>query len=441
MTKILLLIGILLLVLLSGSGNLPARADTTVCDHNPLVADLLSETDQTRWLDWIEKLSGAEPARIAGLGTWIQTRETRFMFNDQPNARAYDFVLEQTRNWYPESNITQHEYDIFDITAKNLIVTIPGISVPEEVVLLSAHLDSIALGSDLAPGANDNGTGSATLLEAARTLRRYRFDRTIQLVWFSGEEDGLIGSRVFVKDHAAINYVGVINMDMFGWDSDGDRCFNISADSDNTGSQMITTCFDDIITAYNLDLQPELVDVGRSDHVPFQEAGIGAIGIHEYISDDRENDSCSGTDKNPNSHSIKDTVDQNLTPDYGFAIAQAGLSTVMELAQPLAACFTGDIQLAVSGEPPGTVQLDWNTISGADGYRVFRSSFGCGGSWQVVAQTAEPGWQDGQVIEDWPYQYQVEAVAGVCVSRPSNCVSVGPDPPPVYELIFLPIIY
>ena len=49
----------------------------------------------------------------------------------------------------------------------------------------------------LAPGAEDNASGSAALLEAARLFNRYRFERTLQIIWFTGEEQGLLGSLAF----------------------------------------------------------------------------------------------------------------------------------------------------------------------------------------------------------------------------------------------------
>lgn len=146
MTRILMLIGLFVITVLSGSGNTSASTNAPVCSYNPLVAELLEETDQNKWLDWIEKFSGAESVQISTSNTFIQTRETRLMFSDQTNARAYEYVLEQTRSWYPDANISEHEYDIYDIKAKNLIVTIPGLNHPDEVVLLSAHLNSVALG-------------------------------------------------------------------------------------------------------------------------------------------------------------------------------------------------------------------------------------------------------------------------------------------------------
>jgi hypothetical protein len=232
-------------------------------------------------------------------------------------------------------------------------------------------------------------------------------------------------------------------MDMFGWDGDGDHCFDIHTDFDNPDSVWLGECVGNIIPSYELDLTHEFVDSARSDQLSFQQAGIPAIGIHENILDQFENDSCSGPDMNAHLHSIRDTVDQNLTPAYGFSIARAGLAAVMELAEPLSRCFTDELQLSATGEPPQTVQLQWNSIPGAQAYRLYRSSDGCQGSWQMLAETTSLQWQDHAVIEDWPYQYQVEAFndQGGCVSAPSNCVLVGPPPPPVYQLVYLPIIY
>jgi hypothetical protein len=154
-------------------------------------------------------------------------------------------------------------------------------------------------------------------------------------------------------------------------------------------------------------------------------------------------DGCIGADRNPYYHKKEDTVSQNLTPTYAFDIARAGLATLATLAQPLATCFAEAPQLSAVGEPPQSVLLQWNAISAAITYRIYRSSYGCEGSWQLIAETSNLGWQDRDVIGDWPYQYQVEAVGndGVCASRPSNCILVGPPPPPLYKKQFLPLIH
>src|SRR5262249_34143912 len=81
----------------------------------------------------------------------------------------------------------------------NTVAEIRGTEKPEEVVILGAHLDSWDLGT----GATDNGTGSAAVLEAARALAKLNLKpkRTIRFVLFTGEEQGLVGSKMYVQAH------------------------------------------------------------------------------------------------------------------------------------------------------------------------------------------------------------------------------------------------
>jgi len=85
----------------------------------------------------------------------------------------------------------------------NTVAEIPGSEKPDEVVLIGAHLDSWDLGT----GATDNGTGSAAVMEAARALQKLsgtlKPKRTIRFVLFSGEEQGLVGSKKYVEAHRA----------------------------------------------------------------------------------------------------------------------------------------------------------------------------------------------------------------------------------------------
>jgi hypothetical protein len=150
--------------------------EVAVCDYQPEVAALLAQTKSDRWLDWVEKLSGAELAPLSDFPILIQTRRTAEMFSGDANARAYEYVFKQVKNWYPDAQIEEQLYAFSDLTAKNLIVSIPGSTNPQELVLLTAHLDDTAWNSSIAPGANDNGVGVATVLESARLLRQYRFE-------------------------------------------------------------------------------------------------------------------------------------------------------------------------------------------------------------------------------------------------------------------------
>ena len=83
----------------------------------------------------------------------------------------------------------------------NTVAEIRGSELPGQVVILGAHLDSWDLGT----GVTDNGTGSMVVLEAARAIAQSRLKpkRTIRFVLFSGEEQGLLGSRAYAESHAA----------------------------------------------------------------------------------------------------------------------------------------------------------------------------------------------------------------------------------------------
>jgi len=99
-----------------------------------------------------------------------------------------------------EVNINTRFYDQ-DLMSYNVIAEIPGTDLKDEVVMLGAHFDSWHSGT----GATDNGAGSAVCMEAVRILQALGFKprRTIRIGLWSGEEEGLLGSRAYVSDHFA----------------------------------------------------------------------------------------------------------------------------------------------------------------------------------------------------------------------------------------------
>ena len=86
-----------------------------------------------------------------------------------------------------------------DLNAKNIIAEIPGGSKKDEVVIIGAHFDSWHGGT----GATDNAAGSAVMMEVMRILTtlHIKLDRTVRLALWSGEEEGLLGSKAYVKEH------------------------------------------------------------------------------------------------------------------------------------------------------------------------------------------------------------------------------------------------
>jgi hypothetical protein len=88
-----------------------------------------------------------------------------------------------------------------DVDGLNLIGQIPGQKKPDEVVMIGAHFDSWHTGT----GATDNGAGSAVMIEVMRILKALdlKMDRTVRIGLWSGEEQGLLGSKAYVKAHFA----------------------------------------------------------------------------------------------------------------------------------------------------------------------------------------------------------------------------------------------
>jgi Zn-dependent M28 family amino/carboxypeptidase len=88
-----------------------------------------------------------------------------------------------------------------DVEGGNIVAEIPGSAKRDEVVMIGAHFDSWHLGT----GATDNATGSAVMMEVMRVLKalNLRLDRTVRLALWGGEEQGLLGSRAYVKQHFA----------------------------------------------------------------------------------------------------------------------------------------------------------------------------------------------------------------------------------------------
>lgn len=94
------------------------------------------------------------------------------------------------------------------VETTNLLLDIPGASLPGEIVLATAHYDAWY------GGANDDGTGVSVLVEAAFALADSGLDRTVRLVLTDGEELGMVGSGRYVEEYGVDGVTGVVNADM-----------------------------------------------------------------------------------------------------------------------------------------------------------------------------------------------------------------------------------
>ena len=138
------------------------------------------------------------------------------------NQKAADYIFETFKSfgYAPERQwfTTTGRGGGSGVRTANVVATLKGTTRPELVYVLSSHFDSNQRG----PGADDNSTGIAVLLEAARILAKTPMPATIIFAAFTGEEAGLLGSREFVRQAVAnkVRLMGVLNNDMIGWTND-----------------------------------------------------------------------------------------------------------------------------------------------------------------------------------------------------------------------------
>lgn len=318
------------------------------CGYSDLTQALLSELTLDGWIGWVRRLSGADPLVVNGQAYTVTTRHSSALFNG--GSPAYDYIRETLTGpgWYAAAQVeedTYRPYTSSSETWKNLILTIPGNQYPGEIVILSAHLDSIS-SSNLAPGAEDNATGSAALLEAARVLRGHSLPRTVKLIWFTGEEQYMLGSKAYLNDsehpERREGILGVINLDMYGYDSNNDRCFELHISPGPTAahaaaSQRVASCFVTALHLYQIDLRYDYLTSGAtsaSDHSSFWAHGIGAVEVLENYSTHTQPNGCVGRDSNPYYHTPNDRVEY-LNAQAGFDITRAGLAAAFSLANPV----------------------------------------------------------------------------------------------------------
>ncbi len=400
------------------------------CAFNPLVAEILDEGEPARWVDWIAALSGARPIPTADGKAVIQTRSSFIMFEPAQEISAFTYLQDQLiqLGFKEGQDYEIHTYDFPfgdkypERNWRNLILTYPGDDpmLSKERVLLVAHLDST---SDqelvLAPGADDNASGAAGLLETAAALRHYNFDRTIHLIWFSGEEQSRLGSEHFVRDYAdwLPDIVGVINLDMFSFDWDNDRCFEVHAGT-LQASQQLGTCMASVINHYHLDLRFDFIDDNTAytfaDHNPFWEKGVPGIMIFENFFYQPEG-TCGNADRNNHYHTISDTLTY-INRDTGFAILQAAIATLAHAAGPQGHCFHTTLQ-AVSCGNDKNVTLNWDALQEASVYQVW---IHIGENWHLLGETHATRWIHPLTDDNRHTAFQVIAVTECgCQSAPA----------------------
>ncbi|MEU7647931.1 M28 family metallopeptidase [Streptomyces huasconensis] len=156
-------------------------------------------------------------------------------------------------------------------TGYNLVADWPG-GDPNKVLMAGAHLDSVSSG----PGVNDNGSGSAGVLETALAVSRAQLKpaKHLRFAWWGAEELGMVGSRYYVNNLPTTErskVSGYLNFDMIGSPNAGYFVYD--------DDPAIEKTFKDYYAALNVPTEIETEGDGRSDHAPFKNVGIPVGGL------------------------------------------------------------------------------------------------------------------------------------------------------------------
>ena len=164
----------------------------------------------------------------------------------------------------------------------NVLAELPGKN-RDNVVMAGAHLDSVPEG----PGINDNGSGSAGLLEVAENLGKVKPQNTLRFAWWGAEEANLVGSTYYVNNLTDAEYAKIalyLNFDMIGSPNhglfiyDGDDSDQVGAGPGPAGSAQIEQTFQRFFESRGLPTRGTDFS-GRSDYGPFIAVGIPSGGL------------------------------------------------------------------------------------------------------------------------------------------------------------------
>lgn len=302
---------------------LPLKVRTT---GDPRVVEALSTINTIDIRQRLEEISGARETMINGKPTRIESRSTHGGYE-----RGLDYFKQKfEKDGY---KVVVDSYTRWGETYQNLRAIKPGISKPNEVVMYGAHIDSTAgnpYGREpKAPGADDDGSGVVALSEIAEAIKGLPLDRTVVFSLFSGEEQGLWGSRAMVEQYKQTpqtKIVGMYQLDMIGY-SPVSNTVESHDTSNRPANHQLTEILNTVQQKYNIDLKvygahnDELNN--RSDHYPFLRNNIPAVLISEPYD--------TASSPNPTYHSSKDTVDQVNIP-YVTNVAKLAAAAGVELA-------------------------------------------------------------------------------------------------------------
>ncbi len=279
------------------------------------VGDLISEVD-TNSLDlFLNEFSGEVSTTVNNTPVTIRNRVSQ---SSQGNDLAADYLVERFNSF---GNLVVNDSP-YSGGGRNVVATQVGQTNPDDIYIICGHYDSVA---DYC--ADDNATSTSAILEIARILSQYCIDNTIIYALWDEEERGLIGSRNYANNAANNddNILGVINMDMIGYDKDQND--DVAIQTRNiANSQGLVNGITNVLNTHSslIGLTPNVVNPGieASDHSSFWDQNYSAIALSE---------AATFSDLTPYYHTSNDRV-STLDLPYFHKISKLGMGIIATLA-------------------------------------------------------------------------------------------------------------
>ncbi len=247
-------------------------------------------------------------------------------FRSESGAAASAWLAQRWRSFTPRTDVTIELFD-HGYPQKSVIMTIPGTTRPDEVVVIGGHLDSISPGgtSGIAPGADDDASGIATLTEVARVLLAadFRPARTVKFMAYAAEEVGLRGSLSIVKDFQKrnVNVVGALQLDMTNYQGSDRDIWLIDDHTDRAQNTFLSKLIE---TYTDATWGVDRCGYACSDHASWTRAGVPASMPFEsrFRQSNRE------------IHTGRDTLEMSgHNAQHAVKFARLGAAYALELAK------------------------------------------------------------------------------------------------------------
>lgn len=262
--------------------------------------------------------------------TWLSAFPTRSNKAAQPNIHVDE--MKQRLEAMLSNTAIPYEVSLISHTStqqKSIRVRLPGKEKPQEIIVLGGHLDSISGGgwgggnAALAPGADDNASGSANLIEALRIISlREQPKRSIEFFWYAGEESGLLGSAEIAKQYKAESkdVIAVMQLDMTMFPGSGEM---VIANMTDFTSSWLRDYIKELNPHYvNARLIDDKCGYGCSDHASWYRQGYPTVMPAESTMKTMNGDI----------HTAKDVIGPQSNFKHSAAFTRLAIAFAMDLS-------------------------------------------------------------------------------------------------------------